>query len=402
MFIDHVSLLDYRTYPLLSLPLSSGVTVFLGPNGVGKTNIVEAIDYTANLSSHRVSNDAPLVRVGASRAYIRTRTVRGSQQTVTEFEVAPGHSNRVRINRAAPVRAREALGIARTVLFSPEDLQLVRGEPAARRRFVDDLAVSLRPAVAGYRSEYERILRQRNSLLKSMQRRRTGAASADENAMSTLAVWNEQLAEVGSQLLAARFRVLCVLLPQLKRAYAGLTDGSKDVSLTYESTVFPSVTERGLEHAARMRPEEFKVAILRCFEERRSEEIERGITLVGPHREDITLLLGGLAVKQFASHGESWSFALAMRLASWFVHLEDDPSPGSSPILILDDVFAELDAARRHRLGALVREAEQVLITCAVLSDIPEELGAYRIVTVSPGTAGYAGEQNLSDGKTYE
>ena len=383
MFIDHVSLLDYRTYPLLSLPLSSGVTVFLGPNGVGKTNIVEAIDYTANLSSHRVSNDTPLVRVGASRAYIRTRTVRGSQQTVTEFEVAPGHSNRVRINRAAPVRAREALGIARTVLFSPEDLQLVRGEPAARRRFVDDLAISLRPAVAGYRSEYERILRQRNSLLKSMQRRRTGAASADENAMSTLAVWNEQLAEVGSQLLAARFRVLCVLLPQLKRAYAGLTDGSKDVSLTYESTVFPSVTERGLEHAARMRP-------------------ERGITLVGPQREDITLLLGGLAVKQFASHGESWSFALAMRLASWFVHLEDDPSPGSSPILILDDVFAELDAARRHRLGALVREAEQVLITCAVLSDIPEELGAYRIVTVSPGAAGYAGEQNLSDGKTHE
>lgn len=402
MFIDHVSLLDYRTYPLLSLPLSSGVTVFLGPNGVGKTNIVEAIDYTANLSSHRVSNDAPLVRVGASRAYIRTRTVRGSQQTVTEFEVAPGHSNRVRINRAAPVRAREALGIARTVLFSPEDLQLVRGEPAARRRFVDDLAVSLRPAVAGYRSEYERILRQRNSLLKSMQRRRTGATSADENAMSTLAVWNEQLAEVGSQLLAARFRVLCVLLPQLKRAYAGLTDGSKDVSLTYESTVFPPVTERGLEHAARMRPEEFKVAILRCFEERRSEEIERGITLVGPHREDITLLLGGLAVKQFASHGESWSFALAMRLASWFVHLEDDPSPGSSPILILDDVFAELDSTRRHRLGALVREAEQVLITCAVLSDIPEELGTYRIVTVSPGAAGYADEQNLSDGKTHE
>lgn len=149
MFIDHVSLLDYRTYPLLSLPLSSGVTVFLGPNGVGKTNIVEAIDYTANLSSHRVSNDAPLVRVGASRAYIRTRTVRGSQQTVTEFEVAPGHSNRVRINRAAPVRAREALGIARTVLFSPEDLQLVRGEPAARRRFVDDLAVCCGPLLPG-------------------------------------------------------------------------------------------------------------------------------------------------------------------------------------------------------------------------------------------------------------
>ena len=169
---------------------------------------MEAIEYAAALSSHRVSHDGPLVRVGAARAYIRTRAVRGSQQTVTEFEVAPGQANRVRINRAAPVRAKEALGIARTVLFSPEDLQLVKGDPAGRRRFVDELAVSLRPAVAGYRSEYERILRQRNSLLKSMQRR-----ARDENALSTLAVWDDQLALMGAQLLSARFRLLQGLLP---------------------------------------------------------------------------------------------------------------------------------------------------------------------------------------------
>lgn len=164
--------MDYRTYQLLTLPLTPGVTVFLGSNGVGKTNIVEAIDYTAQLASHRVSQDAPLVRVGADRAYIRTRTVRGNQQTVLEFELAPGKSNRVRINRAAPVRAREALGVTRTVLFSPEDLRLVKGDPAGRRRFLDDLAVSLRPSVAAYRADYERVLRQRNSLLKSMRSRR--------------------------------------------------------------------------------------------------------------------------------------------------------------------------------------------------------------------------------------
>lgn len=384
MYIDHISLLDYRTYPLLNLELHSGVTVFLGPNGVGKTNIVEAIDYTAHLSSHRVSYDGPLVRVGAQRAYIRTRTVRGSQQTVTEFELAPGSSNRVRINRAAPVRAREALGIARTVLFSPEDLQLIKGDPAGRRRFVDDLASSLRPVVAQYRSEYERILRQRNSLLKSMQHRRIG-----EHDEGTLTVWNEQLAEVGSLLLAARFRVLKVLLPQLRQAYASLTDGSKDVSFTYESTIFPQVTERGLEHVALMRTEEIKKAMLRGFHDKRTDEIERGVTLVGPHREDLTFLLGGLAVKQFASHGESWSYALALRLGSWCVHRDDDSSTGACPILILDDVFAELDSARRHRLGALIADAEQVLITCAVLSDIPQELGDYRVVKVGPGVATY-------------
>lgn len=384
MYIDHISLLDYRTYALLSLPLSAGVTVFLGSNGVGKTNIVEAIDYAASLSSHRVSHDGPLVRAGASRAYIRTRTVRGSQQTVTEFEIAPGQSNRVRINRAAPVRAKEALGIARTVLFSPEDLQLVKGDPAGRRRFVDDLASSLRPVVAGYRSEYERILRQRNSLLKSMQRK-----ARDENALSTLSVWDEQLSTLGAQLLSARFRLLQRFLPQLRRAYTGLTDGSKEVGFNYESTVFSSMGERSIEHAALMRIEDLKEALMRGFTERRRDEIERGVTLVGPHREDITLLLGGMPVKHFASHGESWSFALALKLASWFVHVEDDSSVGSSPILILDDVFAELDSARRHRLGAMVADAEQVLITCAVLSDIPEELGDYRLVSVTAGYAEY-------------
>ncbi|WP_237210101.1 DNA replication/repair protein RecF [Rothia nasimurium] len=383
MYIDHLSLMDYRTYQLLTLPLTPGVTVFLGSNGVGKTNIVEAIDYTAQLASHRVSQDAPLVRVGADRAYIRTRTVRGNQQTVLEFELAPGKSNRVRINRAAPVRAREALGVTRTVLFSPEDLQLVKGDPAGRRRFLDDLAVSLRPSVAGYRADYERVLRQRNSLLKSMRSRRS---NGQEDAY-TLEIWDKQLADAGAHLLQARLRTLALLLPQLQRAYAELTDGSKSVSLVYDSTVFPPISSAVLPSAALMSVDDMREAMLRGFADKQREELERGVTLVGPHRDDLALELGGIPVKGFASHGESWSYALALKLASWYVHLADNDASGASPILILDDVFAELDTARRHKLGAIVAGAEQVLVTCAVASDIPEELGQITLVRVEPGQA---------------
>lgn len=375
--------MDFRTYTLLNLPLNPGVTVFLGSNGVGKTNIVEAVDYTANLASHRVSQDAPLVRVGADRAYIRTRTVRGAQQTILEFELAPGKSNRVRINRAAPVRAREALGVTHTVLFSPEDLHLVKGEPVGRRRFLDDLAVSLRPAVAAYRADYERVLRQRNSLLKSMRLRRAHA----EDDVHTLHVWNQQLADAGAHLLQSRLRVLALLLPQLQRAYGELTDGSKAVSALYESSIFPAISAAVLPKAAVMSVEDIRGAMLRAFADKQGEELERGITLVGPHRDEVVLELGGIPVRGFASHGESWSYALALKLAAWYVHRADNDIPGASPILILDDVFAELDSARRHRLGAIVAHAEQVLVTCAVASDIPEELGDYTLVRVEPGSA---------------
>ena len=397
MFIDHISLLDFRTYRMLQLPLRAGVTVFLGSNGVGKTNIVEAIDYAANLGSHRVSHDAPLVRVGAQRAYIRTRTVRGNLQTVTEFEIAPGASNRVRINRAAPVRAKEAAGIARTVLFSPEDLQLIKGEPALRRRFLDEVAISLRPTVGTYRSEYERVLKQRNSLLKSSLRSRP-----DENLESTLAVWDAQLAEYGAQILSARLKLLNRLLPALQRAYTGLADVAKEVSFSYESTVLGSVSAANLASAAALPISSLQEYFAQSLAAARKNERERGVTLVGPHRDDIALLLGSIPVKGYASHGESWSYALALRLASWYVHRDEDPSEGAEPILILDDVFAELDSARRHRLGALVADAQQVLITCAVISDIPEELGDYALVRVSPGVAVYEQEadrdtENIGD-----
>lgn len=382
MYIDHLSLMDFRTYGFLDLPLTPGLTVLVGRNGVGKTNIAEAVDYCAGLSSHRVSNDAPLVRVGAERAYVRARVVRGGRQTVMELEITPGKANRVRLNRAAPVRVREALGILRTVLFSPEDLELIKGDPSGRRRFLDDLAVSLRPVVAGYRADYEKVLRQRNALLKSMRR----APRLEEHDWSTLEVWNGQLVALGARILQARFQVMAALLPEADRAYDQLTGGGKELGFVYESAALGNRDGSDPAALAALSPAELGRMLESAIEERGREEIERGMSLVGPHRDELSLVLGGIPARGYASHGETWSYALALRLGSWYVHRADDDAPGADPVLILDDVFAELDAARRARLARIVSEAEQVLVTCAVEEDLPEELdGARTVLHVEPG-----------------
>lgn len=398
MYIDHLSLMDFRTYGFLDLPLTTGLTVMVGPNGVGKTNIVEAIDYTANLSSHRVSNDAPLIRVGADRSYIRSRVVRGGQQTVMELELAPGKANRVRINRAAPVRVREALGICQTVLFSPEDLDLVKGEPAGRRRFVDDLAVSLRPVIGGYRADYEKVLRQRNALLKSLRKRGAGK-SLGEDERATLDVWNGQLVNLGARIMQARFQVLAGLLPQADRAYEQLTDGGKALGFVYESVALGRGTGDDVAALSRIPLQELGAMLESALEERAADEVERGMSLVGPHRDEISLILGDIPARGYASHGETWSYALALRLGSWYLHQADHDDDSACPILILDDVFAELDATRRARLARIVSGAEQVLVTCAVEEDLPDELeDARRIVRVSPGQAVVV--QDRSDSET--
>lgn len=397
MYIDHLSLMDFRTYGFLDLPLTTGLTVMVGPNGVGKTNIVEAVDYSANLASHRVSNDAPLIRVGADRSYIRSRVVRGHQQTVMELEITPGKGNRVRINRAAPVRVREAMGICQTVLFSPEDLDLIKGDPAGRRRFVDDLAVSLRPVLGGYRADYEKVLRQRNALLKSLRKQGPGKKlSEDERA--TLDVWNGQLVNLGSRIMQARFQILAALLPQADHAYGQLTDGGKDLGFVYESSALGPRDGSDITSLARIPLPELGSMMESALEERAADEIERGMSLVGPHRDEIALMLGDIPAKGYASHGETWSYALSLRLGSWYLHQADHEDPTASPILILDDVFAELDAKRRSRLARIVSGAEQVLVTCAVEQDLPEELdSARRIVRVEPGRAVVVGDVTAAD-----
>ena len=386
MYVDYLSLTGFRSYMQLDLELAPGVTVFVGPNGTGKTNIVEAIGYLASLSSHRVSTDAPLVSFDAEQALIRARLIRGNQRTSVELELNPGRANRARINRANPVRAREILGLCRTVLFAPEDLALVKGDPSSRRRFIDELIVSLVPRHAATRSDYERVLKQRNALLKSA---RAGRFTSAHEA--TLEAWDQHMAVAGARLLAARLETLQRLQPHLGSAYRDLTDGSKVARAVYRSTLQGSVNDDGAvegqpdpEELYGLSEAELTERFLAAFTANRRREIERGVSLVGPHRDDLELVLGQAPAKGYASHGETWSFALALRLGTYYLLRSDDESPGAGPILILDDVFAELDVQRRSRLAGIVAGAEQVLVTAAVAGDIPEAL-AGEMVTVVPG-----------------
>ncbi len=384
MHVAHLSLHDFRSYSEAEVALGPGVTAFVGRNGQGKTNLVEAIDYIARLASHRVAGDAPLVRFGADHAVVRAAVVRDGREALLEVQINPGRSNKARVNRSPLPRARELLGLVRTVLFSPEDLALVKGDPSERRRFLDDLLVQRAPRYAGVRSDYDRVLRQRSSLLKTagLARRAGGRGSgAAESALATLGVWDTHLARTGSELLAARLTLVDQLRPYVAAAYAAVAEGaaSDDATMTYKPSLDLPEEARDRDALAGL--------LLAEVERRRDEEIDRGVSLVGPHRDDLTLMIGPLPVKGYASHGESWSYALALRLASYDLLR----ASGDDPILILDDVFAELDTERRERLAELVAPAEQVLVTAAVPDDVPAALAGTRIDVVDgkvlPGVA---------------
>ena len=397
MYLEQLSLTDFRSYAQVDLSLEPGVTVLVGSNGIGKTNLMEAIGYLATLSSHRVSSDAPLLRFGTERAMIRAKLVRAGQPTVLELEINGGRANRARINRSNPVRARDILGICQTVLFAPEDLALVKGDPSNRRRFLDELLVSLMPRHAATRSDYDRVLKQRNALLKSG---RTGRFTAGHEA--TLDVWDQHMARAGAELLHARLELVERLQPHLKNAYAQLTDGSKAAGAVYRSTLqgmFDDDGEAsasaggtaagepaaGAEDLRQLSVEDLTDRYVQAFAASRRRELERGISLVGPHRDELELVLGQAPAKGYASHGETWSMCLSLRLASYYVMLDDARTGGSAPILILDDVFAELDVQRRRKLAAIVSGAEQVLVTAAVEDDIPAELAGRRVKVIPGG-----------------
>jgi DNA replication and repair protein RecF len=379
VYVSHLTLHDFRSYATADVALDPGVTAFVGRNGQGKTNLVEAVDYLSRLSSHRVATDAPLVRSGCAQAVVRAAVVKDGRTAVLEVEINPGRANRARVNKSVLPRTRDLVGLVRTVVFSPEDLALVKGDPSERRRFLDDLLVLRTPRLAGLRADYDRVLKQRNSLLKSMAAARRGRRD-DEYAASTLAVWDEQLAQQGAELLAARTGLVDDLRPNVGKAYEAVARGAsrEDAELEYRPTV-PLDTG------------DLAQAFLDTLAERRKDEVDRGLTLVGPHRDDLLLTLAPaqssvessvespgekLPVKGYASHGESWSFALALRLAAYDLLRAD----GDDPILVLDDVFAELDIERRAQLAELVAGAEQVLVTAAVPADVPDVLAGARFV----------------------
>jgi DNA replication and repair protein RecF len=372
LYVANLTLVDFRSYASAEVSLEPGATAFIGRNGQGKTNLVEAVDYLSRLSSHRVAGDTPLVRAGAERALVRAEVVRDGREAVLEVEISPGRSNRARVNRAELPRARELVGLVRTVIFAPEDLALVKGDPAGRRALLDDLLVLRAPRLAGVRADYERILKQRNSLLKTAGAARGGSTSR-ESALSTLGVWDSHLARTGAELLAERLRLVAELRPYVGHAYATVARGasSDDAGLDYQPSLeIGDLTDRG----------DLAERLLAELEVRRNDELDRGVSLVGPHRDELLLSLGNgeqrLPVRGYASHGESWSFALALRLASYDLVRAD----GDDPILILDDVFAELDGERRAQLAELVAGAEQVLVTAAVAADVPEKLAGTRFV----------------------
>ena len=396
VYLEHLSLTDFRSYAQVELPLQAGVTVLVGANGLGKTNLVEAVGYLSTLSSHRVSSDGPLLRFGTDRAMIRALLVRGRQSVSVEVEINAGRANRARINRANPVRARDVLGICRTVLFAPEDLALVKGDPSHRRRFLDELLVALIPRHAATRSEYERVLKQRNALLKSARAQHYSRSGVSESHEATLDVWDQHMAVAGARLLAARLEVLDRLKPHLALAYRQLTDGSKELAANYRSTLEVQLSddgdaegsaEAGVSELAALSVPDLTERYVQAFAAARRRELERGLSLVGPHRDELELVLGSAPARGYASHGETWSVALSLRLASYYVMLDDERVEGNAPILILDDVFAELDVQRRTRLAAIVAGAEQVLVTAAVDADIPAELAGAQVRVIPGGVA---------------
>ncbi len=367
--VAHLSLQDFRSYASAEVALEPGATAFVGPNGQGKTNLVEAIGYVASHSSHRVATDAPLVRQGAPRAIVRAGVVKDDRKALIELEINPGKANRARLNRSPVPRPREILGMLRTVLFAPEDLSLVKGDPGERRRFLDELLTARAPRFAGVRSDYDRVLKQRNALLKSAAAHRR---SPGPEVLATLDVWDSHLARTGAELLSARLELVAALRPLVARSYAAIAPGSDVAGLVYKSSL--GETKLSTDRA------QLAEQMLAAVAETRRQELERGISLIGPHRDDLVLRLGELPARGYASHGESWSFALGLRLAAFDLLRAD----GDDPVLILDDVFAELDTGRRSRLAEMVAQAEQVLITAAVPVDVPKEL-AGNSYTVADG-----------------
>lgn len=334
----------------------------MGRNGFGKTNIVEAVGYIAHLSSHRVSHDAPLVRSGAANARISVTAVNQGRELTAHLLIKPHAANQAQLNRTRLSSPRELLGVVRSVLFAPEDLALVKGEPAERRRYLDDIIATRSTRLAGVKADYDKVLRQRNALLKTAGGSlRRGYRDADgANALATLDVWDGQLAALGAQVIAARLTLVDELGDLIAQAYAGLAPESRPAQVGYRATVASESRD----------PDVLEAEMLAELGRGRQREIERGMSLVGPHRDDLLLNLGEQPAKGFASHGETWSYAISLRLAEFRLLRRD----GSDPVLILDDVFAELDARRREKLVELAAEAEQVLITAAVAGDLPDNL----------------------------
>lgn len=377
MYISDLSLHNFRSYRELVLHCEPGITAFVGENGQGKTNIVEGIEYLSTFSSHRVSSVSALVQQGAEAAVIRARVNNDERTALLELEIYSGRANRARLNRGQ-VRPSEILGLVRTVVFAPEDLALVTGDPATRRKFLDTLMIQMRPKMRAIKADYEKVLRQRAALLKTLGKQRRRGQNIDT---AILDVWDSKLVDLGSQIISARSQIVADLEPHVEYYYHAVSAASACVKIKYEANVTADKNAQVASLLDMSDSEKIKEAFIAAVHNARRKEIDSGLNLVGPHRDELLLTLGSLPAKGYASHGESWSYALALKLASWQVLRTSEWlawSDGDEPILILDDVFAELDSRRRERLADIIKPAQQVFITAAVGDDLPPHLEAHR------------------------
>lgn len=365
MYVKELSLRNFRSYDQVTVEFPVGVSILIGSNGQGKTNLVEAIGYLATLGSHRVATDAPLIKQGSTEATVKVVAAHGDRELSLEVDIVQGKPNRARFNGSPMQRPRDLLGYLNAVVFAPEDLALVKGDPSDRRQFLDQTLIALTPRLAGTRSDLDRVLKQRNALLKTAQH---AAKRSTADVMRTLDAWDAQFANLSAQLVIERCKLVNALVPYAHDLYEQVSDDRGPFEMRYECSLPDAPSEYETELWERQ--------YLQALNDRRQDEIERGITLVGPHRDDLQIDVRGLPVKGYASHGESWSAALTLRLASFELLRHD--RPGGDPILILDDVFAELDSKRRKRLVELTNTAEQTLVTAAVAADVPPELNGVR------------------------
>jgi len=374
MFVKHLTLSHFRNHVSTEIALEPGVNLLVGPNGQGKTNVIEAIEYLSTLSSHRVSGYQPLIHKDALSAIVRLKVSHAERDVLIDLELHRDNTNQVRINQSPIPRIRDVLGTVNSVVFAPEDIDIVKRDPSNRRNFIDQLLVQLSPRLAGVMTDYERVLKQRNTLLKTA--RATGAKGSS---LSTLDAWDESLIKFGAEIVVERLVLLNRIKPYLTDAYQAIAVTNNEPTILMKSSLLGAAVvddfeEAELEYLDLIDLERITELFRTKLTNVRTKELERGITLVGPHRDDLVLLLGDLPAKGYASHGESWSYALALRLAS--ARLLRDESRTGDPIVILDDVFAELDSGRRERLASLVADNEQVIITAAVREDVPQSLQA--------------------------
>jgi DNA replication and repair protein RecF len=381
MFAKRVKLTNFRNYDSADIEFSSGVNLIYGPNGQGKTNLVEALNFFAGLESHRVAGHSPLIQQGRSTALISLELTHEGRDLLLEYEINTDASNRARLNKSEVAKPKDILGYLNSVIFAPEDLDIVKRDPSNRRSFLDQLIIQFNPRMHGVYADYDRVLKQRNTLLKSV--RATGTKG---DSLSTLDAWDQALVKNGTEIIAARVAITEKLSLPLVTNYQNIAISNNKPTMFIRSSVVESskLDQDDLETQDALGTSN-KEEISELFQQRlsvvRPKEMERGITLVGPHRDDLQLNLGSLPAKGYASHGECWSYALSLKLASLAI-LKAESKLGD-PILILDDVFAELDKDRREKLSNLVQQNEQVLITAAVIEDVPENLLANKYQVAS-------------------